>query len=615
MSNTYNPPGYKPPVLETFEPDAPPVDKEGKKLFEGEKFHVIPNDKEKERIGEGHGLDIFEKVKGFIADRAGGTLVPLDEASYILIRHPDIKRFAKTLDSVCARRLIHFDWVMDSLIVRQRVSRDRYWGTPREKEKAEKHHAPGSDLTSQDIPRDPRKHQAVRTPGKSQDQHHSGSMNCFASSSTSNSQYHTPQGEPSWSEARRASESYRAVSGYSEPSIPTMRRSSYDMPRQVSNCFAGIGFYVSGPIPAKRNLERKIRECDGTRCDNIQQASKVIVVDPRFLFGFKDGNLGVTVYGERQLFGDFELSRRAGKIILTEGFIHDCHYKRRMLNEKEYVVENEDLEDFQCWARTKDGNLLRSRREPNFSVCGRRAEATSVNSERQRDVSRFYATPESPERLLANQPVESPTSILRSKDATVTFDSKDMNNVQADVDEEGSSVAIDQSLFHPHPATTEYEDDDFDICCTDSESKSLETEGEFRNFDSRSSSPLSTIGDGVNDNVEEDPSYTEASRAGRKRKVKVNGISDLTRRDPKWHKIQHDAVHPCDQEKYERLIHVLKVQMKNSGSLPKGGIRAFTACHGLQAVYRRYATLVRRVVPGLPEYGGAGRPRKTKLNP
>ncbi|WWD03823.1 hypothetical protein V865_001879 [Kwoniella europaea PYCC6329] len=615
MSNTYYPPGFKPPVLEVFEHDAPPMDKEGKKLFEGEKFHVIPNDKEKERIGEGHGLDIFEKVKGFITDRAGGTLVTLEEASYILIRHPDIKQFAKTLDSVCARRLIHFDWVMDSLIVRQRVSKDRYWGTPREKEKAEKHHAQGSDLTSQNIPRDPRKHQAIRNPGENQVQHDSKSMNYFASSSSSNSQFHTPRGESPWSEARRASESYRAVSGYSEPIIPTMRRSSYDIPRQVSNCFAGIGFYVSGPIPAKRNIERKIKECDGTPCDNIQQASKVIVVDPRFLFGFKDGNLGITVYGKKQLFGDFEVSTRAGKIILTEGFIHDCHYKRRMLNEKEYMVEKEDLEDFQCWGRTKDGNLLRSRQNPNFSVCGRWEEATSVSSESQRDISRVYATPESPERLVANQPVKSPTNTLSFEDASVTSDSKDLNNVQADVDKEKSSLAIDHSLLHPHPATTEYEDDDFDVCCTDSESKSLETEGEFRNFDSRSSSPLSTIGDGGDNNVEEDPTYTEASRAGRKRKVKVIGISNLTKRDSKWHKIQHDAVHPCDQEKYERLIHILKAQIKKSGSLPKGGIRAFTACHGLQSVYRRYASLVRRAVPGLPEGGGAGRPRKTKLNP
>ncbi|WWC95049.1 hypothetical protein V866_001901 [Kwoniella sp. B9012] len=612
MFNTYYPPGFKPPVLETFEPDAPPVDKEGKKLFEGEKFHVIPNDKEKERIGEEHGLDIFEKVKRFITDRAGGTLVPLDKASYILIRHPDIKQFAKTLDSVCAKRLIHFDWVMDSLIVRQRVSRDRYWGTPREKEKAEKHRAQGSDLTSQNIPRDPRKHQAIRTTSKSQVQHDSDSMNRFSSSSSSNSQYHTPEGEFSWSEARRASDLYRAVSGYSEPSTPTMCRSSYDLLRQVSNCFAGIGFYVSGPIPAKRNIERKIRECNGTPCDDIQQASKVIVVDPRFLFEFKDGNLGITLYGKRQLFGDFDLSARAGKIILTEGFIHDCHYKRRKLDEKEYMLEKEDLQDFQCWARTKDGNLLRSRRNPNYAVCGRRAEAKSVNSERQRDISRVYATPDSPGSHSANQPVKSPNSVLRSEDATVTYDSKDMNNVRTDFNTNKSIVAVDQSLLHPQPATTEYEDDDFDICCTDSDSKSLETEVEFRNFDSRSSSSLSTIGDGVDDDEEEDPSYTEASRAGRKRKFKVNGVNDLTKRDPKWHKIQHDAVHPCDQEKYERLIHILEAQMKKSGSLPKGGIRAFTACHGLQPVYRRYANLVRRVVPGLPAGGSAGRRRKTK---
>ncbi|OCF61459.1 hypothetical protein L486_01107 [Kwoniella mangroviensis CBS 10435] len=623
MSDTFYPPGFKPPVLQKLGSDAPPVDNEGKRLFEGEKFHVIPNDREEGRIGEAHGLDIFEKVKELITDRAGGTVVPLDKASYILIRHSDINRFAETFDPVSARRMIHFDWVMDSLIVRHRISRDRYWGIPREREKAEKHRAQGLALICQDIPRDPRKDQSMRNPGRCQDQYDLEVSNRVASCSSSNSQYHATKGEFSWYEARGASESYRGVPGYSETSIPSMRRSSYDILRQVSSCFAGVGFYVRGPIPAKRNIERKIRECDGTLCDIIQQASRVIVVDPRFLFGFKDGNSGTTVYGKKQLFGDFELSARAGKIILTEGFIHDCHHRKRMLDEKEYMVEKEDLEGFQCWARTKDRNLLRSRQNPNFMVCGGREVAKSVDSERQRYVSRFYATPESPERL--NQPVESPDNTLSPEDAFLTSHSRNLNNVQTDADEEKSSVAANRSPSHPNPPMPKYDDEDLDICCTDPEDESEEGgKGIFQSRsrlvtskqDSRSSSPL-TVDEDVDSNEpddekQNDPSYVEKKVGSRKRRVKENNSGDSLKRDRKWYRTQHDTVHPSDQEQYDQLIDILRSQLKTNKSIPKGGMRAFTAGYGLESIYRRYSAIIREAVPGLPVGGPQKKLRKTR---
>ncbi|WWC72320.1 uncharacterized protein I206_106282 [Kwoniella pini CBS 10737] len=138
------------PQITWYKPSPPPLTKEGKKLFRGELFHIIPNEKEKETIGQGS-LDLYERLKTFIIERAGGSVVSIEQAQYILIRHSSITEYARTIeDPIIAKKLLHFDWVLDSLCSKEKQSRNQYWGIPRNQVDI-------STKKNENLPKDPRR--------------------------------------------------------------------------------------------------------------------------------------------------------------------------------------------------------------------------------------------------------------------------------------------------------------------------------------------------------------------------------------------------------------------------------------------------------------------------
>ncbi|WVW86501.1 hypothetical protein I302_108550 [Kwoniella bestiolae CBS 10118] len=646
MPHSFYPEGYRPPGFKPIVIDRKPVlNKEGKKLFQGETFHVIPNEGETERMGKGHGFDVFEKVREYVTDQAGGTLTSIDKASYIVIRHANIEEFAKTFDPDLAKKVIHFDWIMDSLITKKRLSRHHYWGIPREKVVEKKAHPHKLDQRSDDTPslespKDPQKRNQLSTHGTlSHDLSNNHNQNEANGSNSpshfSGSTYHNVTS----SSSRRQSDYYRNAPTYNSSNFETRRRVSFHFDererqahsfRQVSSCLKGINIFVSGPAVAKSNLERKIHECQGKMVDSIATASLVIFVDPRYLFGLMKGSPGHVIYHRSSFLTDFHQSVHLHKPTLVEGYTHDCHHTRRLLDEKAYSIDKADLEDFQCWVRTKNMNLLR--RNPKVFFPHRRNQGDGGVDDRgskghgKRDTINDYPTPESPKSLhVREQTMYRPIGNNHQSPSSIAARHAVMQPAESAPQDE--KVASIESFLHNIPERfQEYDDDEFDVCCSDAEEEmtvgqcpsdasgkatEIRSEHEVIRTKTQDISMWDDDSEPSLTDEEADPTYIDRKTLPKKRKSNEQG-SGTIKPDRKWYKTQHDTVHPADQASFDKLIKILQARMKSGEGIPKGGLRAFAARFQLEAVYRRYSGIIRKEVPGLPTPGSLSKARSVQ---
>ncbi|WWC92034.1 uncharacterized protein L201_006988 [Kwoniella dendrophila CBS 6074] len=645
------------PKLQTLEPSGPPTDKYGKKLFQGETFHIIPNWKEQEMMEkEIPSWDLYGNLQNFISERAGGILLSMEQASYILIRHPNINEFANSIEEKnISKRIIHFDWVMDSLCAGERLSRQSFWGIPRKIAEVRKEEGklgnPDQDgnqvktkqggeqhfLFVNKLAQDPRKRVKLSAPATYTPRFPAiptqQASFYFASGSSRNFSESIP---PSLIQDKaNFSVAYPVYQHHNPLFKPTPYSSN-----ERSHMLRGGIYYIGGSVTARRAIERKIEECGGEITNFLETARTVIFSDP------------ISCPDKDIIYRKLDRALRHGAAVLTEGWVHDCYRLGRKLAESPYKVTANDIQNSACWIRTKSGNLFKSPEE-QLLIARKIIEIPSkeeVENELLRG-SRVYPTPISPEaevptpgmKLKDEQSASSLSSV--KPDLVVTMPQSSVLAVSDDIN---SKKAVQEARVEIQAKRLIDDDEDLDIFCTDAEDEpndqdqdeeDQEAKNTYKDDDQDEEMEAAVLknarkgriirtGTSENNNSTNENDDSEFSSdlssesdyekslasATTKRSRQTKGRKSDPPAAGKKYQRQRTVVDPKEQDKYDEVIRILRNQVE-AGGLPTGGTRLFVKKFGLEPTYRRYSGLIRQAVPGMDaqQLGRRpGRPKKRK---
>nr|XP_018261206.1 uncharacterized protein I303_06929 [Kwoniella dejecticola CBS 10117]OBR83364.1 hypothetical protein I303_06929 [Kwoniella dejecticola CBS 10117] len=623
-------------------PPPPPLDKQGKKLFEGESFFIIPYDRlrgTKEGGPSSEGKE-DDALNSFITDRAGGVVVPFDQADHILIRHPSISKYAQTIEPNIARRLLHFDWVLDSLCSGQRQSQELYWAIPRTPSptliststcnKRTRNETQKVGIVNIELSKDPRSRKSFPLSGPSNPASAPETRPRAISAQTLSKiplridlPYHdarrrvtlpsltTPKTSVPWFPDAQPPSSldvslkdlYRRQSPDESEILDNIRRRIIypDTTFRRAEIFFGISFYVVGPTSARRNVERKIADCRGEIVPFQEDSTVLIMIYP------------VYSADKRDIYRHFDRARRQRQPAITEGWVHDCHSTRTKLSQDPYLVQLQDLETLDVWKRIKDRRLITVRNVSVLPVKEKQLEARPTREwssetvaevdelkRKQQEAARAYGTPISPSVSTVNT---SFSVIGKEVQQSVTSEIGRTDIIELDTIENQNS-GLKRKL--------ELTDSDLDICCTDPEDEHVDEQpeeddevGEEVNvvLPSTTVSSATTIQDSAfyevidlcSDSDSDNDLFSERSEQlsaiiQTSKKAKIDAQSDSLKRTTdvptaatRRLQRQENKVREEDLPNYHRLVDRLREQIARGG-IPKGGTRKFAAGFGLAVI-------------------------------
>ncbi|WRT69924.1 uncharacterized protein IL334_006915 [Kwoniella shivajii] len=620
------------PQFTPIPPPPPPLTKTGTLIFKDVTFHILINEKEQELMDKDPPIDLYEPMKKFIVERAGGTIVSLQEADYILIRLQDIHQYAETIiQRELAQKVIHFQWVIDSLLSRERLDKEWYWGIPRSKSvavmkgrkrndtstsrsadsdregKNDKIHrwkdqvekecivardprrrppstfASSNSSPSRDVSQDPRKslvtieEKALDPRKRFSDSDFSSSMRRYPGTVT--------QVRALASYLGSASNAVRCVS----ERLPCPPSQSFKMSRLYrsisigngdgaglrlnhdSRIFSGDIIWISGPTNVRKRHEPYIINQGGTIASTLKSATVLLFIRPNELPTCRE--LMRRAHANA-LYFDIEM--------LAEGWLHDCLTLERRIAQDPYKITPGALFDAEFWQKTSNGSMLKEWRN----------DRTLSN-----DISPLE------EEKKAVRPLTPITATVVLKHEQRRMDTKNLVLAPSELVPETLStpVSLLNNLSPRIARCMELDDEDLDVLCTDSESEATSATvpcSSPMDLDGHSHFEPSDVEDDKDDQTYQ---IKRRSKPGsKKRKHKKSSANDRSRkRTPSSY--QSSVVQPQHQEKFDRVVRVLEEATK--GHMIKGGIKATLRPLGLMHTYRKYASLVRQAVPNLPPAG------------
>ncbi|OCF77478.1 hypothetical protein I204_01466 [Kwoniella mangroviensis CBS 8886] len=286
-------------------------------LFRNERFYAHGRDEER--------MD----MERYVVDRAGGTIVDRASCNFIVVSHEPsyAKLFAKSLLREQGEKVIGLQWIRQSVEKGVIQSRKLFWAIPREDLDAVYKSGPDNHVT-QDSPNLARRLDINRS------WEHKRGDDGFGQNGKS--RWEKDNG---WKD-RIKKDSYDRIRSTSS-NTPQESNHHNDDP---SGIFRHHIVWVVGAPGQHRYLKNLFMSHGGLKSHNLNSATQMVFYPPNR--GFEEVTKNDHILGEN-LYGK-------GVRCLTYRWVEDSVKAKRLLDEKDYLVEKKDLFDNDFWRRVRE---------------------------------------------------------------------------------------------------------------------------------------------------------------------------------------------------------------------------------------------------------------------
>ncbi|WWC95048.1 hypothetical protein V866_001900 [Kwoniella sp. B9012] len=292
----------------------------GRLLFRNERFYVHGRDDER------------MNVERYIGDRVGGTIVDRSSCNFIIVSYEPIyaRSFAESLPREQGEKVIRLEWIRKSVEKGVIQSRKLFWAIPREdldavyKSGQENHVTQGSPKLARHL-------EINRSWGhKRGDDGFGQNGECRL------------EKDNGWKD-RYKKDSHDCIKSTSSNTSQGFNRHNNN-PKGI---FRHHIIWVVGAPGQHRYLENLFTSHGGLESHNLTSATQVVFYPPNR--GFEEVTKNDHIRGEN-LYGK-------GVRCLTYRWVEDCVEAKRLLDEKDYLVEKKDLFDNDFWRRVRERRL------------------------------------------------------------------------------------------------------------------------------------------------------------------------------------------------------------------------------------------------------------------